>query len=141
MTTLTTNPIFISIKKVALAVFNLKSSMGNIDTLSTTNKTSIVAALNELAERPVATGGITEEAARTIAQSELSKLVDGADSALDTFREVGEKIKAGDSAAKTLLGEVGEVKTRLSSLEAVSASFDNLPVVIDRILTTGAENV
>ncbi|OOF46955.1 hypothetical protein BKK52_10620 [Rodentibacter trehalosifermentans] len=131
------NPIFIALKKIATDVFSVKQKIGATTELSTINKT-VVGAINEIASRPTATSGITEEQARNIAKAEVSALVDGADTALDTFAEVGERLKSGESAATALLTEVSVVKTRLTTLETANSGFEELPKVIERILSTGA---
>lgn len=131
------NPIFVAIKKIAIEVFGVKQKIGSTAELSTINKT-VVGAINEIASRPTATGGITEEQARNIAKAEVSALVDGADTALDTFAEVGERLKSGESAATALLAEVSGLKTRLTTLETANSDFEELPKVIERILSTGA---
>ena len=136
---LSSNPIYLSLKKIATEVFNVKNTMGDTSTLATTDKT-LVGAINELANKPTATGGITEERAQAIVKAEFNKLTEGADAALDTFVEVGNRLKSGESAAQTLLSEVSGVKTRLNDLETANAEFAELPTIVGNILTKGTES-
>ncbi|MDO5058596.1 MAG: hypothetical protein Q4D82_01485 [Neisseria sp.] len=131
-----------SLKTIARRVFEIGSKQGDLNSLQTDNKTDFVAALNELHARP--SSGLTEERAREIARetaqgevsAEIGKLTEGANEALDTFKEIGDKLKLGDDAAAAVLEEIGRLKTRLTALEAYTgiAEKDELNNTVTRLL-------
>lgn len=106
-------------------VKQLKNSVGNIDTLSTTAKTNLVAAINELKaavsgtvtiDDTVGTGAttVTWSADKIYNTIELAKqavkdqILDGASSALDTLKEFQDAINNDPTFATTILDALGK---------------------------------
>ena len=85
----------------------LADTIGTVSDLNTTNKTSLVAALNEVKSAIISAqnGAITESAVDAKVKALETKLLGGTDldASLDTLKEIADKLKAGDSTASTVL--------------------------------------
>lgn len=109
-----------SLVDVMASKFNaVTTRMGSLTNLQTSSKSSLVAAINELATRPVDTGVKINDAApsalttysgtkiEAVARAEVAKLVDGAPEELDTLKEISTKLKTEDTALAGLLATLG----------------------------------
>ena len=85
----------------------LSDTIGTISDLNTTNKSNLVAALNEVKSAIISAqnGAITESAVDAKVKALETKLLGGTDldASLDTLKEIADKLKAGDSTASTVL--------------------------------------
>lgn len=104
---------------IAQDIRELKSTQGLLDNLTTSNKASLVDALNELHSAITSATGIddnTVDANATwssykITQSintAISELVNGSDSALDTLRELADALGNDANFAATLAAQMGK---------------------------------
>lgn len=104
---------------IAQDIKELKSAQGLLDNLSTTSKTSLVDAINELYSAITSSTGIddsTVDASATwssykITESintAISELVNGSDSALDTLRELADALGSDANFAATLAEQMGK---------------------------------
>lgn len=85
----------------------LSDTIGTMSDLNTTNKSNLVAALNEVKAAIISAqnGAITESAVDAKVKALETKLLGGTDldASLDTLKEIADKLKAGDSTASTVL--------------------------------------
>ena len=104
---------------IAQDIRELKSTQGLLDNLTTSNKASLVDALNELHSAITSATGIddnTVDANATwssykITQSintAISELVNGSDSALDTLRELADALGNDANFATTIATQMGK---------------------------------
>ncbi|UNU74091.1 hypothetical protein LU293_04135 [Moraxella nasovis] len=104
-----------AMKKVAIAVYNVKQKIGDTQNLSTNDKT-LAGAINEVATK-------------------VHNITDGASSAFDTLKEIEDALQ-GSSATAEMLKQIGDIKNRLQALES---HIDNdILQTIETALTTGA---
>ena len=83
----------------------LSTQAGNLTELTTTDKTSLVKAINEVKSISVAGGATTAYVDNKVTE-EINKLVNGAPEALDTLKEIADKLTAGDSVTVALTAQV-----------------------------------
>ena len=85
----------------------LSDTIGTVADLNTTNKTTLVSAINEVKSLIISAqnGAITESAVDAKVKALETKLLGGTelDESLDTLKEIADKLKAGDSTASTVL--------------------------------------
>ena len=136
-----------AIKNIARRVYQNDKKVGDLTQLTTSQKTSIVAAINALVTDVASRENISETRARQIATEELAKLTDGASAAFDTLKEIEDKITSGDSQVVTLLAEIGVAKakneTLSTELEALKsyvgfAQQNTIETEITRLMNAGA---
>ena len=135
-----TQSLTVLITKIGTDMKALELLIGSLESLSTTAKTNLVLAINEIATRPVASGGaeITSDtmsetgvlsakavtdaisaAVQTAVTQAKNDLLGGDVSAdLDTLREIGEALANGNSAVSAITQKLTEQGTRLDTLEA-----------------------
>ncbi|MDP2430573.1 MAG: hypothetical protein Q8O33_00920 [Pseudomonadota bacterium] len=107
------------------------TKIGSLASLSTTDKTSLVAAINELrsvvnASTSIDDGAITTST--TYSSSKIVSLLDtlkadilgGADAAYDTLLEIQQAIQSGDTASAALLDAVNK-RVRYDAAQALTA--------------------
>lgn len=126
-----TSPITQAIKAVAVATHNANKKIGNTAELATTDKTTLVAAINELKSSSRNT-----EQINNLIDTKIALLTNGASDAFDTLKEIEDEIKKG-SVTGEMLTQIGELKRRLQALEEYVGQNDNLVNVINTALKTG----
>lgn len=104
-----------SLKKVAVAVFQLKNQQGELNELHTTNKTSLVNAINELASRPIAESGIDAQQVTQLIDTRFNALTNGASAAMDTLGEIETAINTGKDSVAAILSQISTLKTTLAT--------------------------
>lgn len=136
-----------SLKSIARRVYTNEKKVGNLAELATSEKGSIVAAINALATDLGGRENISASRVAEIAQAELAKLTDGASAAFDTLAEIEAAFKGNESQVANLLVEIGVAKTKAETLEtelnAVKTYIgwderETLQLEITRILNAGA---
>ena len=117
---------------IAQDIRELNLSQGLLSNLSTSNKTSLVEAINELNLAISNTTGIddnTEDANSTWSSTKIKKsittaisdLVNGSDSALDTLKELADALGNDANFAATLAEQMGK-RVRVDESQMFSAS-------------------
>lgn len=138
-------PLVQSLKKLAVAIFGVNQKIGTTD-LKTQDKT-LTGAINELYDRPTATGGLDESTVNGFIDTRINQLTNGASSAFDTLKEIEDAINSGSTATQALLEDLGKTKAKLTALEQDMADikayigFDEraqLENLIENALTQGA---
>ena len=142
----TMTPAMQADEKLALAIYNTNKKIGNLSELPTSVKTNIIDAIKELHDN-IATamsGGLSRSDAVSIAQAEISKLLDGASSSYDTLKEIEDSLKQNDTAAAAVLTEIGalknkdtELNNRIQQVETDLIPPSNWLTTIDNIIATG----
>ena len=104
---------------IAQDIKTLTASQGSLTALTTTNKTSLVAALNELKTEIVNATNINDSATNTSAtwssqkintviNNAVAALVDGAGTTLDTLKELADALGNDANFAATLAEQMGK---------------------------------
>ena len=104
---------------IASDIKTLTASQGSLTTLTTTNKTSLVAALNELKTAIANTSNINDTATNTSAtwssqkintaiNSAVSALVNGTGTTLDTLKELADALGNDANFATTIATQMGK---------------------------------
>ena len=104
---------------IASDIKNLTTNQGSLTALSTTNKTSLVAALNELKTAIANASNINDGATNTSAtwssqkintaiNSAVSALVNGAGTTLDTLKELADALGNDANFAATIATQMGK---------------------------------
>lgn len=132
------NILIESDKRLALGIYRLRKAVGSLSDLATQEKGSLVAALNELAEKAGA-GGSDEEAVNRLIDAKLDGLSGGASSAYDTLKEIEDALKGGDTAVQAILSEIAQLKQRDAELAQSLTLSQDWADKIDRLMTTGSE--
>lgn len=103
----------------------LRTDTGNKDGLKTADKTSLVAAINELADRPTAVGGAaiddsrasadtvysgqkTDELIAAAKQEVVDEIIGGAAEAYNTLKEVADYIETDKTGAAKMADQIGK---------------------------------
>lgn len=142
------SPIWANIAKVAREIYKLWQSLGNKEQLKTSDKTNLVAAINELHDRPQGNpDGVSETRVTELINTRLDEIKGGASTAFDTLGELEEQLKKDESASVAILNELGTVKTKVQSLENditavktyIGYTEQDLSVEIDKALSMGAQ--
>lgn len=135
------------LKTLARKIHANDVKVGDLSQLTTSQKSSIVAAINALATDLGGRENISVQRVAEIAQAELAKLTDGASAAFDTLAEIEAAFKGNESQVASLLVEIGVAKAKAETLEtelnAVKTYIgwderETLQPEITRILNTGA---
>ncbi len=96
------------------------TKIGDLTTLTTTEKTSLVKAINELkASIGAVNTGTDENAVNQLIDNKINALVDNAPEALNTLKEIADKLQADESTATALAGSVAK-KVDFSSAQSLS---------------------
>ena len=96
------------------------AKMGDLTTLTTTEKTSLVKAINELkASIGAVNTGTDENAVNQLIDNKINSLVDNAPEALNTLKEIADKLQADETTATALAGSVSK-KVDFSSAQTLS---------------------
>lgn len=96
------------------------AKMGDLTTLTTTEKTSLVKAINELkASIGAVNTGTDENAVNLLIDNKINSLVDNAPEALNTLKEIADKLQADETTATALAGSVSK-KVDFSSAQTLS---------------------
>lgn len=103
---------------MASHIYNNTKKIGDLTKLTTAQKTSIVAAINELSADLAGRENIDAVRVEQIAKAELAKLTNGASAAFDTLAEIEAAFGANASQVAALLTEIGLVKTKNEALTA-----------------------
>lgn len=111
------------VRRVGQDIGALTNKIGDVDTLKTTDKTSVVNALNELKSNVASIKvGVDEAFVESIStqkiKAEIDKLVAGAPDALNTLKELADAVQDGSTTAQV-------VATKLNS----KLSFDEAQVL------------
>lgn len=129
-----TSPITQSIKTVAIAVHNTNSKIGNLSDLQTTDKASLVAAINELKQSATDSNQV-----ESLIQTKLDAITNGASSAYDTLKEIEDALTASQNGATSeILTQIGELKQKVQALEVYVGKDDDLAEMVNSALTRGA---
>lgn len=96
------------------------AKMGDLTTLTTSEKTSLVKAINELkASIGAVNTGTDEHAVNQLIDNKINSLVDNAPEALNTLKEIADKLQADETTATALAGSVSK-KVDFSSAQTLS---------------------
>ena len=104
---------------IANAIKNLTTNQGSLTALTTTNKTSLVAALNELTTAIESATNINDSATNTSAtcssdkinttiNNAVASLVNGAGTTLDTLKELADALGNDANFATTIATQMGK---------------------------------
>lgn len=135
-----------AVKNIARRVYANDKKVGDLAELATSEKGSIVAAINALATDLGGRENISAARVAEIAKAELAKLTDGASAAFDTLAEIESAFKGNESQVASLLVEIGVAKAKAETLEtelnAVKTHVgyeqrETLQAEITRILNNG----
>ena len=108
--------------RVATEINKSNAARGSLANLQTTNKASVVAAINELSAALGAASNIDDSASSSattfssekitgLIRQSVTDLVDGAPEALDSLREIAAELQGQNNAVEGILAQVG---TRVS---------------------------
>lgn len=125
-------------KRLALGIYNLQKSVGTLTSLGTADKTSLVAAINEL-KAGMSSAGVSETKVQELITAELAKITGGASSAYDTLKEIEDLMKKSDTAAAAVLSEIAALKAKDQEFTTALTLDAGWPAKVDRLMTTGAE--
>lgn len=96
------------------------TKLGDLTTLTTTDKTSVVRAMNELkASIGAVNTGTDESAVNQLIDNKINALVDNAPEALNTLKEIADKLQADESTATALASTVSK-KVAFDSAQSLS---------------------
>lgn len=96
------------------------TKLGDLTTLTTTDKTSVVRAMNELkASIGAVNTGTDESAVNQLIDNKINALVDNAPEALNTLKEIADKLQADESTATALARTVSK-KVAFDSAQSLS---------------------
>lgn len=96
------------------------TKLGDLTTLTTTDKTSVVRAMNELkASIGAVNTGTDESAVNQLIDNKINALVDNAPEALNTLKEIADKLQADESTAIALASTVSK-KVAFDSPQSLS---------------------
>lgn len=96
------------------------TKLGDLTTLTTTDKTSVVRAMNELkASIGAVNTGTDESAVNQLIDNKINALVDNAPEALNTLKEIADKLQADESTATALASTVSK-KVAFDSPQSLS---------------------
>ena len=96
------------------------TKIGDLTTLTTTEKTSLVKAINELKASIGAFNTSTDEnAVNLLIDNKINALVNNAPEALNTLKEIADKLQADETTATALAGSVSK-KVDFSSAQTLS---------------------
>ena len=109
----------IDVHDLKAGVATLESHQGDLTTLTTTQKGSLVAAINEI---KTATGSfVTSAEANTLVNTALNGIIGGAPAAWDTFKEFADYVAADQTAAAAMLDALAK-RVRVDAPQAFSAA-------------------
>ena len=96
------------------------TKLGDLTTLATTDKTSVVRAMNELkASIGAVNTGTDETAVNQLIDNKINALIDNAPEALNTLKEIADKLQADESTATALASTVSK-KVAFDSPQSLS---------------------
>lgn len=99
---------------------DVSTKLGDLTTLTTTDKTSVVRAMNELkASIGAVNTGTDESAVNQLIDNKINALVDNAPEALNTLKEIADKLQADESTATALASTVSK-KVAFDSPQSLS---------------------
>lgn len=99
---------------------DVSTKLGDLTTLATTDKTSVVRAMNELkASIGAVNTGTDENAVNQLIDNKINALVDNAPEALNTLKEIADKLQADESTATALASTVSK-KVAFDSPQSLS---------------------
>lgn len=99
---------------------DIGTKLGDLTTLTTTDKTSVVRAMNELkASIGAVNTGTDESAVNQLIDNKINALVDNAPEALNTLKEIADKLQADESTATALASTVSK-KVAFDSPQSLS---------------------
>ena len=99
---------------------DVSTKLGDLTTLATTDKTSVVRAMNELkASIGAVNTGTDESAVNQLIDNKINALVDNAPEALNTLKEIADKLQADESTATALASTVSK-KVAFDSPQSLS---------------------
>lgn len=125
-------------KRLALGIYNLLKSVGTLTSLNTSDKTSLVAAINEL-KAGMSSAGVSETKVQELITAKLAEITGGASSAYDTLKEIEDLMKKSDTAAAAVLSEIAALKAKDQEFTNALTLDSGWPAKVDRLMTTGAE--
>lgn len=110
-----------SLKVIARKVYQLGQTLTTTQDEASTAKNDAAQALQRLEQlqqevQQLQSKGVDEETINRLIVTKFNTFTEGADTALDTFREIGDHIKAGDSAVAALLEEIALLKRKDTEL-------------------------
>lgn len=90
-------------------VDSIDNKMGDLSNLTTTDKTNFVRALNELkASIGAVNSGTDENAVNALIDNKINALIDNAPEALNTLKEIADKLQSDESTATALASTVAK---------------------------------
>lgn len=99
---------------------DVSTKLGDLTNLTTTDKTSVVRAMNELkASIGAVNTGTDENAVNQLIDNKINALVDNAPEALNTLKEIADKLQADESTATALASTVSK-KVAFDSPQSLS---------------------
>lgn len=125
-------------KRLALGIYSLRQLLGDLSQLNVQNKTTLVAAINEVLAS-VGSAGVSEERVNTLISAKLAEITGGASAAYDTLKEIEDLMKQGDTTAASILSEIAALKQKDQDFTTALSLDSGWPAKVDRLMTTGAE--
>lgn len=125
-------------KRLALGIYRLHQLLGELSQLNVQNKTTLVAAINEVLAS-VGSAGVSEERVNTLISGKLAEITGGASAAYDTLKEIEDLMKKGDTTAASILSEIAALKQKDQDFTTALTLDAGWPAKVDRLMTTGAE--
>ena len=125
-------------KRLAMGIYRMGQSIGKLSELSTSNKGSLVQAINE-ALSSAGAAGLSEERARELITAELAKISGGASEAFDTLKELEDAISRGSSSVSAILAEIAALKQKDQQIDQALVVSSQLPDIVDNIMLSGRE--
>ena len=125
-------------KRLALGVYRLRQLLGDLSQLNVQNKTTLVAAINEVLAS-VGSAGVSEARVNTLISGKLAEITGGASAAYDTLKEIEDLMKQGDTTAASILAEIAALKQKDQDFTTALTLDAGWPAKVDRLMTTGAE--
>lgn len=99
---------------------DVSTKLGDLTTLATTDKTSVVRAMNELkASIGAVNTGTDETTVNQLIDNKINALIDNAPEALNTLKEIADKLQADESTATALASTVSK-KVAFDSPQSLS---------------------
>ena len=104
------------INSVGADVKNIKATEGLLANLTTTEKTSLVLAINEVNAK---SGGLSESQVDAKITTAVNALIAGAPTALDTLKEIADQLAADESVSAALTTAVNN-RVRFDSVQTLT---------------------
>lgn len=108
---------------IASAVNANGVKIGDLSNLNTSQKTSIVAAINSLFADIASRENITTESVQRIVRDSIAELTNGASDAYNTFKELEDSLTDKDNTINNLMKLIGKVERENAALKEENAAL------------------